>query len=121
MAQYHNFTVNSKCFQRHWLPRQIQLSMVHVRNCSHRQTEADRQSRTLAHLVLFGARRKASALGIQLGEAAGDALHTGVQHAVLVILRVEVVLVALSLVHGHHRRILTEKGEEKKKKYLFIA
>lgn len=40
----------------------------------------------LAHLVLFGSGRKATALSVQLGEAAGDALHPGMQHTVLIIL-----------------------------------
>ena len=64
-------------------------------------------------LMLFGARCQLSALGIQLGKVACDALHTGVQLAVLVILCIEVILVALSLVEGHQRCILTVRRKRK--------
>lgn len=60
----------------------------------------------LTDLVLFGARCQLPTLGIQLGKAASDALHTGVQQAVLIILCIEVILVGLPLVRGHQRRVL---------------
>lgn len=57
-------------------------------------------------LVFFGARCQLPALGIQLGKAAGDVLHTGVQQAILIILSIEVIFVTLSLVHGHQWHVL---------------
>ena len=68
----------------------------------------------LAHLVLFGSGREAAALGVQLGETAGDALHPSVQHAVLFVLRVEVILVALPVVHRHNCWVLTGGGRERR-------
>lgn len=56
------------------------------------------------HLLGFlGAEWQPPGLGVKLGEAAGGALHTGMQEAVLVVLGVEVILVTLPLVHGHQR------------------
>ena len=65
----------------------------------------------LPHLVLLGAGLELLALGVQLGEVAGDLLHAGVQRAVLPVFCIEVVLVALSLGRGRHGRIFTEKPE----------
>ena len=61
-------------------------------------------------LVLFGAGHQFLALAVQLGEAAGDALHSRVQDPVLVILGVEVVLVVLPLVQGQEWRVLAAKN-----------
>lgn len=60
--------------------------------------------------MLFGASCQLAALGIQLGKVASDALHAGVQQAVLIILCIEVVLVALPLVQGHQRCVLPADG-----------
>lgn len=54
-------------------------------------------------LVLFGAWYQLPTLSVQLGEAARDALHAGVQLAILVVFGVEVVFVTLPLVTGHQR------------------
>lgn len=58
-------------------------------------------------LILFGARCQLPTLVIQLGKAAGDVLHSSMQQAILIILCIEVILVALSLVRGHQRHVLS--------------
>lgn len=67
--------------------------------------------------MLFGARGQLPTLGVQLRKAAGDVLHTGMQHAVLVVLRVEIILVALPLVGGHQCCVLPAKGRKVMKKW----
>lgn len=56
--------------------------------------------------MLFGAGYQLPALSVQLGEAARDALHAGVEQTILVVLGVEVVFVTLPLVHGCQRYVL---------------
>lgn len=58
------------------------------------------------NLVLFSARNQLPTLSIELSEAPGDALYTGVQLTVFVIFCIEVVLVALPLVDRRQRGVL---------------
>lgn len=60
-----------------------------------------------SYLVLFGSGQQASALSVQLRETPCDALHTSVKSAILIVLGVEVVLVALPLIHRHYCSVFT--------------
>lgn len=65
-----------------------------------------REAAACADLVLFGAGYQLATLSVQLGEATRDAVHAGVEQAILVVLGVEVVFVTLPLVHGRQRYVL---------------
>lgn len=73
---------------------------------------------SLYNLVLLSARYQLPTLGIQLSEAPGDALHTGMQLTILVIFCVEVVFVALPLVERHQGCVLPVNQKEK---FTFIT
>lgn len=67
----------------------------------------------LLYLVFLGALQELLELGVELGEAAGDALYPRVQVPVLAVLRVEVVLVALALLRRRDGRVFSAGGKQK--------